>query len=302
MGYDFDIMPMLAADGGTLFDDEAYAYEPKWDGYRAIVFVSDEVRVQSRNLKQITEQFPELKRVRDALRTNLGVVLDGEIVCMVDGKPDFHALRRHSQAVTFVAFDILYDGQTCLMQLPLLERKALLKARVIDCDAVTKNLWVKGKGSTLYNAACRAGMEGVVAKHLESPYLPGRRSRYWLKFKRRRTVDCVVGGLTYGPTGHLASVAVGLYEHEHLRYVGNVGSGLTASNAAELAEQTTPSSDSPFDLSLSAMPREVIGRTRWVKPELCCEVSYAEFTPELKLRQPVIIRIRNDKDPRECEL
>ena len=293
---------MLPVDGEKLIDDPAYAYEPKWDGYRAIVFAGDELRVQSRNLRQLTPEFPELRRIRNALATTSGVVLDGEIVCLVNGRPDFQALRGHTHPVSFVVFDILYDGAQSVMGMPLVERKSLLENRVVDTDIVVKNVWVSGKGKELYEVACSTGMEGVVAKLLESPYVPGRRSRYWLKFRRRLTLDCVVGGLTYGETGGLASIAVGCYDQRHLRYVGNVGSGLGVSDVADLITHTTEATECPFDLSLSAIPRCVARRSKWVKPTLCCEVSYAEFTRDLRLRQPVLVRIRPDKDPLECQI
>ncbi|MGB9867076.1 MAG: non-homologous end-joining DNA ligase [Bacillota bacterium] len=302
MGYDVRIRPMLCIQGNQPFDDQDYLFEPKWDGYRAIVYLSKGVSIQSRNLRDITAGFPELWEMRKALVGSNAAVLDGEIVCMVNGRPSFHALERRQVPASYVAFDILFDGDKNLMTYPLLERKQLLVSRVVESHGLAVNKYVEAQGRMLFDAACQLGFEGIVAKHKVSPYLPGKRSGWWIKIKRKVTLDCVIGGLTLDSQGRLSSLALGAFVQGRLRYLGNVGSGLGREAQRQVLEKAKAAPECRFDLELSRVPERVLKNTVWIEPTLCCEVTFAEFTPQGRLRQPVLSRLREDKSPEECRV
>ena len=190
------ISPMLAHTAGEAFDSEAYLFEMKWDGIRALAFVEEgRVRLQSREGTEITAQFPEL--VLPLARLPVGVVMDGELVVLIEGKPDRSmVLRRMSVRdslrirllaercpATFVAFDILYAATKCWMPKPLIERRSHLLELIghLNDDRLLASPAVEGRGIELFELVQERGLEGVMAKRMDGRYLPGRRSRLWLK-------------------------------------------------------------------------------------------------------------------------
>jgi bifunctional non-homologous end joining protein LigD len=186
---------MLATTGQPGRDPEAWSWEVKWDGWRALVYIDRGLRVRTRTGRQVSDYLPELMGLVDAL-DGRRVILDGELVACPNGEVDFYALAPRmmhtgrmarwaaSQVpITFVAFDLLHlDGQD-LTGLPLVERKRLLDELHLVGPAWAVNGWYPGDGHTLYQVCSELGHEGVVAKRLDAPYLPGRRSRTWLKRK-----------------------------------------------------------------------------------------------------------------------
>ena len=220
--------PMLATLGGDAFDDPAWSFEPKWDGIRAIAICTHETRLVSRNRHDVSVAYPELAGLHDRLvATN--AVLDGEIIALENGIPSFQALqhRMHlrrpadverasrSAPVTFMAFDLLYlDGED-LTGRPLDERQGLLDETVVASTSLQVSPVVIGTGQALYTAAEAQGLEGVMAKRIDSRYHPGRRSPDWVKIKTVLDADVVVLGWRPGSgnrSGTIGSLVLGVYD------------------------------------------------------------------------------------------
>jgi bifunctional non-homologous end joining protein LigD len=310
------LAPMRAVSGELPpeRDDDQWAYEIKWDGMRALGFCDrGQIRLQSANGIDATDRFPELAALAEVLDAHR-VVLDGEIVAFgPDGNPSFGALqprmhvatraaaleRSQTQPVAYVLFDLLWLDGVDATPVPYLERTRLLH----DLIDPTTNWPVPeaqlGGGRALLDAARERGLEGVMAKRRDSPYLPGRRSPTWRKLKLRREQELVVGGWMPGDKGREASfgaLLVGYYDDGHLRYAGRVGSGF---NNAELAEwraelAATARDICPFD---PPPPGPVAREARWVEPGQVVQVAFAEWTSDGVLRQPSYLGHRLDVDP-----
>ena len=232
---------MLAEPADAPFSGAGWLFEVKWDGVRAIAQVGETLSILSRNDNDITHKFPELAELS---RLSSNVVLDGEIIVMKGGRPDFQAVAKRVQVsklgdierearatpCTYVVFDILEKDGKSLTGKPLSERKGILRESLNDGEYVVVSSYVVGQGEAYYEAAAAKGLEGVVAKRLESPYRPGERSREWLKVKSVKTADCVVVGYTRG-TGNrvdtFGALLLGLNEKDKLTFVGRVGTGFT---------------------------------------------------------------------------
>jgi bifunctional non-homologous end joining protein LigD len=232
---------MLATLTKSSFDDPAWGFEPKWDGVRALAVCDTSTRLFSRNGKDMTEGYPELAGLHDRL-VALDAVLDGEIVAFQDGKPSFQLLQQRMHVreprrvealakripVVFMAFDLIYlDGKSLTAE-PLRERRAALEEILVPDEHVQLSPLVEGAGVALYRAAEEQGLEGIVAKRLDSRYEPGARSRSWLKVKLTYDADVVIVGWTEGEgrrAGSIGSLVMAVYDSDGLRYVGNVGTG-----------------------------------------------------------------------------
>ncbi len=297
------IPPMLAIPGEMAFDSPEHLFEIKWDGYRAIAFLGTETRLQSRRLRNITGEFPELADLHSWVCGGR-VTLDGEIVVMKGGRPDFQALQGREGRPIYVAFDILAMNGVSLVDRPLVERKRMLTAGVRSTTVgagggIIVTPFFPGRGVLLFEAAVERGLEGIVAKSAASPYLPGARTAHWKKIRRRRTVDCVIGGVSGGAGSPLGSLALGLFAGRELIYVGHVGTGFSEDERIDLLRSFTFTSGIPFTIETHRLPLE-FRNTRWVKPDIVCEVSYTEITGGLRLRHPSYQRLRRDKPPSEC--
>ncbi len=196
--------PMLAGTAPAPFSDDAWLFEIKWDGVRAIATVGTTVSLRSRNDTELAGQFPELAELTTLAP---GTVLDGEIVVMSRGKPDMQALLPRLQEtrpgsgaapVTYIVFDILRRGDEDLTALPLTERRKILQSAVREGPHVVISVPVEGRGEDYYRAAVAQGLEGVMAKKKDSRYEPGVRSGAWLKIRAQKTCDCVIAGYTRG--------------------------------------------------------------------------------------------------------
>jgi DNA ligase D-like protein (predicted ligase)/DNA ligase D-like protein (predicted 3'-phosphoesterase) len=302
--------PMLAEPVDAPFSGAGWLFEVKWDGIRAIAQVGDTLSILSRNDNDITRKFPELAEL-SKLASN--VVLDGEIIVMKGGRPDFQAVAKRVQAskpgdiereareipCTYVIFDILEKGGKPLTGRPLSERKAILREALRDGEHVVVSSYVIGEGAAYYEAAAAKGLEGVVAKKLGSPYRSGERSREWLKVKRVKTADCVVVGYTRG-TGNRAdtfgALLLGLYEEDKLTFVGRVGTGFTDKSLRELLVAFRPYEVAEQQVEATDIPA---GST-WLKPVVVAEVGYQNLTDDNRLRAPRFIRLRTDKTPHDC--
>jgi bifunctional non-homologous end joining protein LigD len=308
------VVPMLATSGPLPRDDDAFAYEIKWDGVRAVSYVRDGVmHVQSRNLNDITNRYPEIHGLTEAL-SGRAAVLDGEVVAFDEtGRPSFGHLQRRMHLanqievrqrmgevpIAYVLFDVLWvDGRTT-MGLPYAERRAVLSDLVAEpgpCWKVSTPHF--GDGAALLEAARSQQLEGIVAKRADSVYEPGRRSRNWLKIKLQRTQELVIGGWVPGEgnrTGHLGALLMGYYDAEGFRFAGKVGTGFSEKTLRSLKEMLGPIArdTSPF---VDKVPWKL---ARFVEPELIAEVEYTEWTQGNTLRHPSFKGLRDDKDPRD---
>ena len=302
--------PMLAKLALNPFSNKDWIFEIKWDGFRAIAYVNEELSLRSRNDKELKYNFSELEELKQLARN---VVLDGEIVVMKEGKTDFQALLERGNAISqaeieaqarrspavYVVFDILEKDGESLVKLPLLERKKILKNAVKEGPHVLLSDFVEEKGEAYYTIALEKGLEGIIAKKKNSSYEPGVRSSNWLKIKKLRSCDCVIFGYTKG-TGARAetfgALLLGLYDAESkLVYVGKVGTGFSQETLKTLAEAFQALKADAASLKVD-IPDEVT----WLKPELVCEVLYQTVTKDRRLRMPRFRDLRKDKLPSEC--
>ncbi|HEY8495650.1 MAG TPA: non-homologous end-joining DNA ligase [Limnochordales bacterium] len=310
---------MLATPIPAPFDSPTYAFEVKWDGIRCLSRLENgRARFFSRTGRDITNQFPELQDIGQAVNLR-SAVLDGEICVFEAGAPSFHRVQRRNLLTSaaaiqraaetypavYVVFDLLHTGGRDLLSVPWQARRAALEsAWQGDTDHTALSRAVLARGRDLYAACVNRGLEGVVAKRVDSPYVPGRRTRYWLKVRREQELDCVIGG--YAPRGALdfRSLALGLYRHPdggELVYVGNVGTGFAAATRAEIMRRLLPLRTAVPPFAAAGMGPPPKGM-QWVLPRLVARVGYFELTPAGQLRHPAFRGLRDDKEPRECVL
>jgi bifunctional non-homologous end joining protein LigD len=311
------VEPMKATLGTLPRDDRAYGYEIKWDGARAIAYCSGgRVILESRNLLDVTPQYPELRAIGRQLGSR-EAVLDGEIVALdEDGRPSFQLLQRRMHLrsdteirrrakqvpVTYMAFDVLYLEGRSTMGLPYEHRRELLEGLELEGASWQTPAYHRGEGKALLEASRERGLEGIIAKRLESVYVPGRRTKEWIKVKNVRSQEMVIGGWLPGKGRRedmIGALVVGYYEPDdgerRLRYAGKVGTGFTEEDLRRLAERLEPlrRDDSPFEGRQP--PRETV----FVEPRLVAEIDFAEWTSAGTLRHPSFKGLRADKDAAE---
>lgn len=305
------IQPMLATMAEP-FDSDDFTYEIKWDGYRCLAFLDGATRLQSRNLKDISPIFPELLHLHQ--RTSVsGCILDGEIIAIRDGKPNFSALQKRGQLrkpdhikaasvripVVFTVFDLLYFNHQPLVNQPIEVRRTILAENFTDQDELILTKYITGDGLKYFQSACQLELEGVIAKKKASLYLPGKRSKAWLKFKRKLIKPFIICGYVINPTtrGSLRSLILGSYTNDRLTPFGMVGTGFTMQELkiieAELA--TIQTNICPFT-GTAVSQKNVI----WTKPILVCDVEYLELTDDGNLRHPSFKGFRPDLRPEDC--
>ena len=304
---------MLAVPVPEPFDSPGRIFEVKWDGIRALAFIANrKVRLQSRNFKDITEPFADIaEALLDTVQAD-GVVLDGELVALdKEGLPRLPRVMRRihdktrwgeGPAVNFEIFDILYKGYRPLLKEPLIQRKRILNQTVSAAGPVHLCHYAEEEGLTFFQAATNLGLEGMVAKQKNSAYLPGKRSRHWLKVKATRTANLVVGGYTIGGGNRkelFGSILLGAYDKKGLRFVGSVGGGFSKDDLAMTHDLLTSAQtdDCPF-----VDPPEVQRLLYWCTSGLVVQVKYAEYTAAGHLRFPIFVTFRPDVDPQECTL
>ena len=306
------IVPMLAKVGELPRRESEYGFEVKWDGIRAVVYSEPgRFRMESRKLSDITFQYPEVRPLGRDLGSR-DAILDGEIVAFdEEGKPSFERLqqrmnltgesqikRRARQVpVAYVIFDLLYLEGRSLMGLPYEERRERLDALELRGPHwQTPAYHHRGEGRPLLAATVQQGLEGVVAKRLDSIYEPGRRSGAWIKVKNRLRVELEVGGWLTGEgsrESRIGALLVGRRDDEgRLRYAGRVGSGFTERALDEVRERLEPlrRDTSPFEGKRP--PKGSI----FVEPELKADVEYGEWTKEGILRAPVFKGLVEEED------
>lgn len=315
---------MLATPAAEPFDSPAHIFEVLWDGVRAIAYVeSGAVRLQDRFGRDITHRYPELGAISGRVRES-GVAIDGAIVALDDeGRPDFHRLRPRlaiddrgaardlatETPVTFHAFDLLYREGRPITGWPLRRRKETLGGIVRQDAAIAVPDGVARDGVAFFEAAREHELEGIVAKELESRYLPGERSRSWLTVRVYRKDEFVVAGYTYGgrwnerdprkpPREPFSSLLLGQFGNDgRLRYVGEVTGGFQDHDMDDLMRNLD-------DLATTASPfaeQPELGRlVFWCRPELAATVRYAEMTPDCRLRFAVFEALRPDIPAHTC--
>jgi bifunctional non-homologous end joining protein LigD len=296
---------MQAGSAEAPFSSPDYLFEVKWDGVRAVVFRDPDgtVRAHDRALADLTPLLPELAEAQKTLPP--GTVLDGELVATDDeGRPDYHRLRQRLEAgaasvrdspVSYVAFDLLYLRGKSLLRQPLDKRRARLRREFPAEGAILVPDHIAENGVDLYEACLERGLEGVMAKHKNSTYVPGQRSPFWLKVKAVQSDDFVVVG--WLPKGAYGALLVAYHERGQLLPAGTVTGGFDAGVWAALEPQLESLSrtDSPLE-----PPPIITGHVRWVEPSIVVSVRYSEWSADGTLRFPIFNDLRPEVHPAEC--
>jgi len=305
--------PMLATLTDGPFEESGWIYEPKLDGIRAIGLINaGDVTLESRRGLDLTASYPEIAEELSAYDEN--IIFDGEIVALdQNGRPSFQALQQRSgltQAadvkkasastqVYYYVFDLLYVGKHSLMNVPLEERKELLRQTLIPTDKIRLVDKIPADGFTAYQASMEAGLEGIMAKRVDSIYEPGRRSKSWLKVKGTLSSEFIICGYTEG-TGSRAttfgSLILGYYKDGKLYYAGGCGTGFNEKTLQLLYKKfrELKTDKSPFSQKIPGK------RIQFIKPVLVAEIKFAEWTKDEILRSPVFMRLRPDKSATDC--
>ena len=293
--------PMLATVASSLPDGEGWSFEPKWDGYRTIVTVAGGVAsLRSRNGHDLTERFGELARAVARTLGSPSAVLDAEVCALGDdGRPSFSLLQGGGGKLTLVVFDLLELDGTALVREPLTHRRRLLHGVLAAAAGPVIVSPAFEDGPALLRVAQEQGLEGVIAKRLESSYQAGRRSSDWRKVKVTERHELVVAGYTRGQgrrSGAIGALILGVNDAGGLRFAGSVGSGFTDAELERLLKLLRPLERAT---SSFAEPPKMAGiRSKdvvWVEPELVAQVSFAEWTAEGRLRAPVYLGLRDDR-------
>ncbi len=304
--------PMLAKVVEEAFSDKDWVFEVKWDGFRAIAYVEEHFSLKSRNEKELKQNFPELQEL-NKLANN--IVVDGEIVVMREGKPDFQSLLERGQAVStreiqrqedrspavYIVFDILEKDGKSLTQLPLMKRKAILKDSLKEGSNVLLCDFIEEKGESYFKLALEKGLEGVVAKRKDSQYEEGLRTGSWLKIKKLKTCDCIIFGYTRGEAVRaktFGALLLGVYDKEGKPvYVGKVGTGFTQQMIGVLSDKFEK-----IKTNVAPFKPESGDVVTWLEPKLVCEVAYQVLTRDMRLRMARFKRLRDDKPPEQCTI
>jgi bifunctional non-homologous end joining protein LigD len=303
---------MAATVGALPPDDGRWAFEPKWDGMRAIVEVDGGVvSVRGRSGRDVTVEFPELASLASVADA---AVLDGEIVALDEaGRPSFARLQQRfgvtdpaqaaarSQSVpaTFVAFDLLHLAGHDAWQLPYRDRRELLEQLVHPGPSLLLSTSGEGDGERWLDAARSAGLEGLVAKRVDRPYEPGRRSTSWLKIKLRNEQEFAVCGATVGQgrrADSIGALVLGCQDAERWRWVGNAGTGLRDDDLRWWSEQLRAATSEHSVFDDTTVRHRALRDAWWVTPALVVQVAFTEWTDEGRLRQPSILGRRTDVD------
>ncbi len=316
------IHPMLATPVDEAFDGSEWLFEIKWDGYRAIAFIEDgKARLVSRNQNDLTPRYPELKDLPQFVNAKTAI-LDGEVVALDEqGRASFSLMQQRTGfrpggrrtvakadvPVLYYVFDLLYLDGYDLRRLPLEERKNKLRSVLLPGDSVRFSDHYAEEGKALFAIAKEKGLEGILAKRRDSTYHE-QRSHEWLKIKITHRLECVIGGYTEpeGSRAYFGSIVLGLYDKKkNLIHVGQAGSGFDQKSLADVWKRLKKleMKQNPFTGKV-----EALRKVYWVKPELVAEIEFAEWTEGAttgsgpKLRAPVFLGLRDDKDPSDCTL
>ncbi len=306
------LYPMLATLVDKSFSHKDWLFEIKWDGIRTLAWLEDgRLELRSRTGRVITRQYPELSALPRRVHAGTAI-LDGEIVTLDEnGRSNFEllqsrmnvrspseSLQRHAQA-TYCIFDIVYCDGYDLRDVPLLERKRLLRSLLEPGDRFLYADHQLEKGSALFQLAREQGLEGIIGKHASSVYSEGR-SPQWVKFKITREVDAIIGGYTAprGSREQFGALLLGLYDGKTFRFIGGVGTGFNTKTQKAAYEKLSKLASSRCPFSESPKTKE---KACWVRPELVVRVKYASWTQDRRLRAPVFISLLEDHRAEDCQ-
>ena len=307
--------PMLATLTDDRFSDPDWLFERKLDGERCLAFCRNgRVTLKSRRQNVVSDAYPEIVAALEKRRITDDFIVDGEIVTFVGTQTSFQQLQRRihlrapdrivrsSVPVFYYLFDLVHLGAHDLTDVPLVDRKALLKQAFTYRSPLRFSTHRIGRGERYFDEACRRGWEGIIAKDGRSPYIHGR-SKSWLKFKCSFGQELVIGGYT-DPKGSrfgFGALLVGHYDGDRLVYAGKVGTGFDAATLRDLTERllALETDASPF-ATVGAARRDVAGEAvHWVRPKLVGQVAFSEWTTDGRLRHPRFEGLRDDKAARE---
>jgi bifunctional non-homologous end joining protein LigD len=296
------IVPMMASIHDGPFDDPDWIFEVKWDGYRAVAETGKEIKLYSRNGLSFLQLYPkvasELKKIK------LKIILDGEIVVLNEkGKPDFQKLQQYDAhqhlPILYYVFDCLYFEGKSLMNLPLTERKEIARKALPASNIIQYSDHVEGAGKECFRQAVKLDLEGIIAKRAQSLYIPGKRSRDWLKIKNHNTQEAIIAGYTSprGSRSYFGALILGIMKNGKLEYIGHTGTGFTADILKDVYQKLQPlkRSTSPFNKKIP-----VNSPVTWVEPVLVCNIKFTEMTADNIFRHPVFQGLRVDKSASEA--
>ena len=296
------VSPMLCTLTKKPVTNPEYIFEIKWDGYRIISYVQKgKVRMDSRSALDYTKKYPPVVEALKALKRD--IILDGEVVVFnEEGLPDFDALQLyngHNTPISYCVFDILWLDGYNLMELPLEERKKILKA-LVKGNKVLKFSESFDDGEGLYQYMLEKNLEGIVAKKRDSEYLPGVRSYEWLKVPTRKRQEFVIGGWAESENGRaFRSLLFGAYEGKKLKWIGRSGGGYKQHEMPGILKQlkALETDESPFVNSVLDTKGAVV---HWVKPELVANFEFATWTKSGRIRKPAtFLGFRKDKNAKQ---
>jgi bifunctional non-homologous end joining protein LigD/DNA ligase-1 len=301
-----NIKPMLIGEIQEAFDNPDYIYELKLDGERCIAYLDkDTTELRNKRNVKILAKVPELSNIHK--QVNCRCILDGELIVIKNGKPNFFEIQRRSLMsnsfkiklsslklpATFTAFDILYYDDHEVIELPLIKRKNLLNKVLIENERIAISRYIDEQGVQFYQLAEQNQLEGIVAKRKESKYYFDKRTKDWIKIKNLLDDDFVVCGYIYKDNG-VISIILGQFQNGVLVYKGHVTLG-TSTQSFKTIRSTPETNTQPFLKLPSGNDKAV-----WIAPLLVCTVKYMMKTIKGSMRQPVFKSLRDDKSPNDC--
>ena len=300
-----NILPMLIAEDQAPFDDDNFLFELKFDGIRALAYLDEKgTELRNKRNKNVTSIYPELNEINRQAKKRC--ILDGEILILNEGRPDFFEIQRRSLMsnpfkielaskklpACFTTFDILYLDENNVTNLPLLERKQLLFENVDENGIIALSRHIERDGIAFFELAKQQSLEGIVAKRKQSKYYFGKRTKDWIKMKALLDDDFVICGY-YQKAENVTSIILGQYNNGTIKYQSHVVLGVSGEDFKKIsaAPRTTKDLYNDFPDYEGAV---------WIEPRMVCTVKFMERTPGGGLRQPVFKGLRTDKMPREC--
>lgn len=296
-----DLKPMLATLTDAPFDDPAWIFEVKWDGYRIITRIENgKITLYSRNGLDVTEKYYTLAEAAENIDNN--AVIDGELVALdKEGKPSFTLMQHAAEnprALVYYAFDLLALNGKDLRGKPLIERKELLKGILPKKGVIRYSEHINCDGKKYFAAATKQDLEGIMGKRKDSPYVSGSRSKDWLKVKTSKRQEAIIVGYTAPKRSrkYFGSLVFAICENGKYKYVGHAGTGFSSSGLKELYDLMQPLVRKTKPIANKVPVEDTI---TWLDPKLVGEVKFTEWTADRQMRHPVFMGLRNDKDPKD---